>query len=67
MLEQENADDNDESVTDAQNPNWESDLEQGDPFALADEMDKLIPVYLASSSDAHKEDPFRDVNLFRVS
>ena len=66
MLELENADDDDDSLSNAQDPNWAKELEGEDPFAMADEMDKSIPVNITESSEGHKDDPFRDVSLFRV-
>ena len=44
-----------------------NELEGGDPFAISDEMDKSIPVNVTESLGGHKDDPFRDVSLFRVS
>ena len=65
MLELENGDD-DDSLSNAQDPNWAKEVEGGDPFAMADEMDKSIPVNSTESSGGHKDDPFRDISLFRV-
>ena len=37
-----------------------------DPFVLAEESEASIPVTNAHAHDPDSEDPFRDVNLFRV-
>ena len=55
-----------EDFTDGQNPDWAAELENGDPFAVAEEMERSIPVQ-SLESEEDQNDPFRDISLFRVS
>ena len=65
--EKDQEDGDDDDLPDGQNPNWEAELQSGDPFAIAEEMERSIPRQNVQSMEADANDPFRDISLFRVS